>query len=118
GLKKDVFFDAKTAVICPKIIAPEEQQEENESRRLWSKLTAALKVNNQDLATIEKSKIEDAQRAKRKEGESKGHVHELRFFEPNQDGGFDIKLKNISSDPQEAKQQIIDFMYNTPAPII
>ncbi|KAF9307180.1 hypothetical protein BGZ74_009886 [Mortierella antarctica] len=93
GLKKEVFFDAKTAVICPKIIAPEEQLEENESRRLWSKLTAALKVNNQDLATIEKSKIEDAQRAKRKEGEAKGHVHGLRYFEPNQSGGFDIKLK-------------------------
>ncbi|KAG0082915.1 hypothetical protein BGZ93_002135, partial [Podila epicladia] len=93
GLKKEVFFDAKTAVICPKIIAPEEQLEENESRRLWSKLTAALKVNNQDLATIEKSKIEDAQRAKRKEGEAKGYVHGLRYFEPNQTGGFDIKLK-------------------------
>lgn len=92
-MKKEVFFDAKTAVICPKIIAPEEQLEENESRRLWSKLTAALKVNNQDLATIEKSKIEDAQRAKRKEGEAKGHVHGLRYFEPNQSGGFDIKLK-------------------------
>ncbi|KAF9320868.1 hypothetical protein BG003_004425 [Podila horticola] len=118
GLKKEVFFDAKTAVICPKIIAPEEQQEENESRRLWSKLTAALKVNNQDLATIEKSKIEDAQRAKRKEGEAKGHVHGLRYFEPNQTGGFDIKLKNISQDPQEAKQQIMDFICNTPAPII
>ncbi|KAG0033430.1 hypothetical protein BGZ81_008516 [Podila clonocystis] len=118
GLKKEVFFDAKTAVICPKIIAPEEKQEENESRRLWSKLTAALKVNNQDLATIEKSKIEDAQRAKRKEGEAKGLVHGLRYFEPNQTGGFEIKLKNISQDPQEAKQQIIDFMYNTPAPII
>ncbi|KAG0329716.1 hypothetical protein BG000_011967 [Podila horticola] len=118
GLKKEVFFDAKTAVICPKIIAPEEQQEENESRRLWSKLTAALKVNNQDLATIEKSKIEDAQRAKRKEGEAKGHVHGLRYFEPNQTGGFDIKLKNIPQDPQEAKQQIMDFICNTPAPII
>ncbi|KAG0336622.1 hypothetical protein BG004_007959 [Podila humilis] len=118
GLKKEVFFDAKTAVICPKLVAPEEKQEENESRRLWSKLTAALKVNNQDLATIEKSKIEDAQRAKRKEGESRGLVHALRFFEPNQTGGFDIKLKNISSNPQEAKQQILDFMYNTPPPAI
>ncbi|KAF9361193.1 hypothetical protein BGX34_007280 [Mortierella sp. NVP85] len=105
------YFDAKTARIHPKIVAPEAEQEEGESRRLWSKLTAALKANNQTLATAEKSKVEDAQRAKSKLRQEQGEVHPLRFFEPNGDG-FDLKLKNISPDPQEAKKQIIDFIFS------
>ncbi|KAF9282041.1 hypothetical protein BGZ68_006235 [Mortierella alpina] len=116
GLRKDVLFDAKTAKIHPKIIAPEEKQEINESRRLWSKLTAALRVNNQDLATTEKCKVEDAQRARTKEREEHGQPHVPRYFEPNGSGGFDIKLKNLSADPREAKQQLVEFIYNTPAP--
>ncbi|KAG0281917.1 hypothetical protein BGZ95_006424 [Linnemannia exigua] len=116
GIKKEVLFDAKTAKINPKIIAPEDQQEPNESRRLWSKLTGALRVNNQDLATVEKSKVEDAQRASTKEREERGLPHIPRYFESDGKGNFDIKLKNISSDPQEAKQQIIDFIRNTPPP--
>jgi len=87
------LFDAKTAKIQPKIIAPEEKQEPNESRRLWSNLTAALKVNNQDLATTEKSKVEDAQRARTKARADKGLPHVPRYFEADGKGGFDIKLK-------------------------
>ncbi|KAF9129151.1 hypothetical protein BGW39_004419 [Mortierella sp. 14UC] len=117
GMKKEVLFDAKAARINPKIIAPEHQQEPNESRRLWSKLTGALRVNNQDLATEEKSKVEDAQRASTKEREGREMAHIPRYFESDGKGNFDIKLKNISSDPQEAKQQIINFIYNTPPPV-
>lgn len=85
-MTKDTFFDAKAAKIHPKIVSSEELQEENESRRLWSKLTAALKVNNQDLATEEKSKVEDAQRAKSKDRESKGEAHVPRYFEAEGEG--------------------------------
>ncbi|KAG0206054.1 hypothetical protein BGX28_002464 [Mortierella sp. GBA30] len=116
GLKKEVLFDVKAAKIHPKIVASEEKQEPNESRRLWSKLTAALRVNNQDLATAEKTKVEDAQRARTKEREEHGLPHEPRYFEPNGSGGFDIKLKNISLDPQEAKRQIVEFIFNAPTP--
>ncbi|KAF9184325.1 hypothetical protein BGZ51_003395 [Haplosporangium sp. Z 767] len=112
---KEIFFDAKTAKIHPKSVAPEEMQEENESRRLWSKLTAALKVNNQVLATEEKSKVEDAQRLRSRLREERGDVHVSRYFEPNGEG-FSIKLKNISKDPLEAKKQIEDFIFNTPPP--
>ncbi|KAF8940320.1 hypothetical protein BGZ58_006967 [Dissophora ornata] len=114
--KKDVLFDVKASTIHPKVVASEEQQEPNESRRLWSKLTAALKVNNQDVATTEKCKVEDEQRARTKEREDHGLPHVPRYFEANGTGGFDIKLKNISPDPLEAKRQIADFVFNTPAP--
>lgn len=88
-----MLFDAKAAKINPKIIAPEDQQEPNESRRLWSKLTAALKANNQDLASIEKSKVEDAQRASTREREDGGLPHVPRYFESDGKGNFDINLK-------------------------
>jgi hypothetical protein len=88
-----VLFDAKTAKISPKIIATEDQQEPNESRRLWSKLTGALRVNNQDLATLEKCKVEDAQRASTKEREERGLPHIPRYFESDGRGNFDIRLK-------------------------
>lgn len=88
-----MLFDAKTAKINPKIIAPEDQQEPNESRRLWSNLTAALKVNNQDLASVEKCKVEDAQRASTKGREELGLPHIPRYFESDGKGNFDIKLK-------------------------
>ncbi|KAG0042800.1 hypothetical protein BGZ83_012152 [Gryganskiella cystojenkinii] len=113
---KEVLFDTMNARIHPKIVAPEHEQEANESRRLWSKLTAALKVNNQDLATEEKSKVEDAQRVRSKEREELKKAHVCRYFESNDKDGYDIKLKNISSDPAKAKEQIVDFIYNTAAP--
>ncbi|KAI7832568.1 hypothetical protein BC939DRAFT_390978 [Gamsiella multidivaricata] len=89
---KEVFFDARTASIHPKIVAPEEAQEPHESRRLWSKLTAALKANNQPLATEEKSKVEDAQRARSKQREEREETYVPRYFEPVNDN-FHIKLK-------------------------
>ncbi|KAF9436932.1 hypothetical protein BGZ76_002510 [Entomortierella beljakovae] len=112
---KDTLFDVKTSKIHPKIVEPEEKQEPIESRRLWSKLTAALKVNNQDEATEEKTKVEDEQRQKRKALEDHGLPHVTRFFEPKGDG-FDIKLKSISSDPEVAKKQITDFIFSTAPP--
>jgi len=39
-----------------------EEQEDTESQRLWYKVTTALKQKNHDVATEEKSKIEDSQR--------------------------------------------------------
>ncbi|KAF9987361.1 hypothetical protein BGZ65_004011 [Modicella reniformis] len=116
GSKKDILFDVKASRIHPKIVAPEDRQEPNESRRLWSKLTAALRVNNQDVATAEKSKVEDEQRAKRREREDRGRPHVARYFQPNGNGGFDFKFKSISSDPQVAKRQIANFIFNAPAP--
>ncbi|CAG8734554.1 15552_t:CDS:2 [Cetraspora pellucida] len=68
----EVLFSVRESKIYPKIVAPEEEQEENESRRLWSKVTSALIGRNLDLATDEKTIIEDNQRneAKLREAEA------------------------------------------------
>lgn len=86
GGRLEKFFDSLQAVILPKLVAPEEKQEEYESRKLWSKLTAAILARNMSLATNEKNIVEDAERQKKREREAAngGHMPSShRFFELN-----------------------------------
>ena len=76
----DELFDAHKATIVQKEVIPEEQQEENESRRLWSKVTQAIKEKNLDKATESKSAIEEKQRALAKEREENAEKWEPKFF--------------------------------------
>lgn len=62
-----------------------ENQEAKESRKLWEKVTEGIITNNQDLATDEKSKVEDEERALRKERETKKIKWEHRFFNEDKD---------------------------------
>lgn len=107
--EREVFFDARTAAITRKIVAPEAQQNENESRRLWSKVTAAILSRNLDQATIEKSVIEDGQRQAAKERESEGIDWTPKYFVAS---GNDWKFRlhhlhgKLSSDPVAAKKEI------------
>ncbi|KAI0353174.1 Oxysterol-binding protein, partial [Trametes cingulata] len=58
--EKRVLFDATKdgQNIAPKWVAPEEEQEPNESRRLWSKLTKAIVAKDMDAATEAKTAVE------------------------------------------------------------
>jgi oxysterol-binding protein-related protein 8 len=80
-----VLFDVESAKVHPKMVAPEAQQEEFESRRLWTKLTAALQKRDMDLATAEKTQVEDRQRQIRTEKEKVKHVHPTQFFDCSKD---------------------------------
>ncbi|KAG5460835.1 MAG: hypothetical protein BJ554DRAFT_7069, partial [Olpidium bornovanus] len=82
GGQQEVFFDAHDTPICAKIVAREDQQHWNESRKLWSKVTAAIVSRNLELATEEKSKIEDAQRHVAKEREAEGIDWKSKYFVP------------------------------------
>ncbi|GJN92580.1 hypothetical protein Rhopal_005610-T1 [Rhodotorula paludigena] len=84
---KEVLFDAHSADVVQKAVSPEDQQAPNESRRLWSKVTAAIKTKDMDAATDAKTAIEDAQRAAAKEREAKGESWAPRFFKPSGKGG-------------------------------
>ena len=66
--QKRVLFDAVKdgQNITSKWVPPEDQQEANESRRLWKDLTAAISEKDMDKATTAKSAVEDAQREQRK----------------------------------------------------
>ena len=104
--EKRVLFDAAKdgQNIAPKWVAPEDEQEPNESRRcalpisvslslvnltvvgrgrggrLWTRLTRAIVAKEMDAATEAKTAVEDAQRETRRNLEERGDTHVPRFF--------------------------------------
>ncbi|KAI9784214.1 MAG: hypothetical protein M1816_001036 [Peltula sp. TS41687] len=60
---REVLFDATNAKPSPPNVRPLEEQDERESQKLWYKVVGALKERNHEVATDEKSRIEDMQRA-------------------------------------------------------
>jgi hypothetical protein len=77
-------------------VVPEDQQENNESRRLWMKLTEAISNKDMDGATSSKTEVEEAQREHRKKLEEKGEKHVPRFFE-EKNGSWVPKLECVPS---------------------
>ena len=63
--------------VAPKWVAPEDEQEPYESRRLWRDLTRAILAKDMDAATESKTAVENAQREVR----ASGVKHVTRFFE-------------------------------------
>ena len=82
GKGKEVLFDATKADVVQKSVSPEAQQQPNESRRLWTKVTAAIKAKDLDAATDAKTEIEDAQREQARERDARGEQWRPRFFKP------------------------------------
>jgi hypothetical protein len=85
---KKLLFDADTEPMAERRTVPMKEQKENESHRIWGKVTEALKEKNYQLANIEKSKIEEWQRRVRKEreqGSSSDFNPALFTFEPDND---------------------------------
>ncbi|KAI9650493.1 Oxysterol-binding protein OBPa [Ciborinia camelliae] len=60
--KKDLLFDATRARPSPPSVRPLEEQEDRESQKLWLKTAKAVKERNHEVATDEKTFIEDMQR--------------------------------------------------------
>ncbi|ODA82898.1 hypothetical protein RJ55_01407 [Drechmeria coniospora] len=59
---KEMFFDATKSTPSPPRVRPIAEQDERESQRLWEKTARAVKERNHEVATDEKTKIEDRQR--------------------------------------------------------
>ena len=57
-----MLFDASHAKHSPPIARPLEEQDERESQKLWAKVTQAIKQKDQEVATDEKTRIEEMQR--------------------------------------------------------
>ncbi|KAI0656832.1 Oxysterol-binding protein [Cubamyces menziesii] len=114
--EKRVLFDATKdgQNIAPKWVAPEEEQETNESRRLWSRLTKAIIAKDMDAATEAKTAVEETQREQRRHMEERGEVHVPRFFQ-ERGGRWEPKLQ-LPSDPREAIQAVERFIWPTLPP--
>lgn len=113
---KRVLFDAVKdgQNVSPKWVAAEEDQESNESRRLWHDLTLAIIAKDMEAATNAKTAVEEAQREVRKKMEESGRKHVPRFFEL-QDGRWCPKIQ-IPDDPELATTQVQEWIWSTLPP--
>ena len=60
--RKEMFFDAHRAKPSNPLVRPIAEQGERESQRLWEKTAHAVLERNHEVATDEKTKVEDTQR--------------------------------------------------------
>ncbi|KAB5588656.1 Oxysterol-binding protein [Ceratobasidium theobromae] len=112
--EKRVLFDASKENIVEKFVYPEEEQEPNESRRLWIKLTEAIYRKDMDAATDAKSEVENAQREAARKREEGGVKHAPRFFEQNKSGQWVPKIlggRGIPPDPNEAVEYVQEWIW-------
>ncbi|KIY45736.1 Oxysterol-binding protein [Fistulina hepatica ATCC 64428] len=114
--KKRVLFDAVKdgQKISTKWVPPQSEQEPNESRRLWADLTKAIINKDMEAATEAKSKVEDAQRDRRRRLEESSAAHVPRFFK-KKDGLWVPKI-TLSHDPRVAKKEVEEWIFSTDIP--
>lgn len=98
---KQLFLDVENEAICPKIVAPESEQDELESRRLWRGLTQALKERDYDKALEEKHKVEDSQRGLAKLRTEAGISWHPKFFYYRPDGFWNFTDHHVLDEPKE-----------------
>jgi len=99
----DVVFDIADIkkTFNPSLVLPEPQQYYFESRRVWSAVSQALRAQDIDLATEEKLRLEDGQRAGKKEREESGRVWSPRLFEnmnPSDPKSLSWRFKHTRTD--------------------
>ncbi|KAI0436843.1 Oxysterol-binding protein [Xylaria telfairii] len=115
---KQMFFDARKAKPSKPRVRPLQEHHEHESRKLWQKTAQAVKDKNHELATDEKTKIEDRQReeaAKRAAAGVEWHPRLFRLVKPEVDGNDEDMEKlewiinaNVDADtPAKQAEQIM-----------
>ncbi|CAF0825544.1 unnamed protein product [Adineta steineri] len=80
---KSVFWKVSQSVVNSRLkryVVPIEQQQDNESEKLWQRVTIAIKQNDQISATEEKTIIEDEQRRQIKERKATSTEWHPRLF--------------------------------------
>ncbi|KAF9651982.1 Oxysterol-binding protein [Thelephora ganbajun] len=115
--QKRVLFDVgkEGDKLASKIVVSEDQQESNESRRLWKSLTEAIVNKDMDGATTSKTAVEEAQRENRRKLEEKGEKHASRFFE-ERNGGWVPQLEIPTQPTQEAVDIVEKWIWGTSTP--
>lgn len=104
---KQVFFDTATAKRYPPLVRPIDEQGPLESRRLWKKVTDALGQRNHNVATDEKFKIEEQQRAEARTRQEDGVEFHPKLFKPVNTKLQYIIYKEIDNDdPGKEVQQV------------
>jgi len=94
GAKKKNVLETYDAANTPQAelqVAPIEDQHPLESRRAWSRVADAISKGDMDTTSVEKGKIEQAQRDMRAKEKAEGTTWERRYFTAAQ--GVDETLK-------------------------
>ncbi|PAV21754.1 Oxysterol-binding protein [Pyrrhoderma noxium] len=110
--KKRVLFDADSEEgkrVAEKIVPSEEEQEPNESRRQWKKLTEAILAKDMNKATDAKFEVEEAQRKDRRIRDERGEEFTPRFFELR-DGRWIPKFQ-IPNDQDQAITAVKEWIW-------
>lgn len=80
---KEVLFNAKGARHSPPLVRPLEEQADEESQKLWYNTCVAIRNSDHAAATDEKTKVEEAQRARAAQRVEEGKEWRPRFFKPS-----------------------------------
>ncbi|KAI8089406.1 uncharacterized protein BX664DRAFT_297090 [Halteromyces radiatus] len=107
---KELLFDAESEPMAERVTPPIEEQQEIESHRLWGKVTEALKIKDYTTANAEKSKIEDRQRAIRKERSEKNETWtpQLFVFDNDANATTNYAKTNVSLSKKIPGKPLID----------
>jgi len=73
-------YDAATTAAAVLSVAPIEAQHPLESRRAWSRVAEGVAKGDLDLVSVEKGKIENAQREMRAKEKTEGRLWQRRYF--------------------------------------
>ncbi|WDK14172.1 oxysterol-binding protein [Colletotrichum graminicola] len=115
---KEMFFNARKSKPSNPLVRPIEEQDERESQKLWLATAQAVKDRNHELATDEKTKVEDRQREEREIRAREGIEWHPRLFRSVHAGpdGYDegeeelewiINAKIDSTTPEGQTKQIL-----------
>ncbi|KAJ2980825.1 hypothetical protein NQ176_g2414 [Zarea fungicola] len=90
-------YDAEAAQQTQLELAPVEKQHPLESRRAWAKVAAGIQIGDMDVVSIEKGKIENAQRALRHKETSDETAWKRRYFTAVSVGDTDAVLQELGA---------------------
>ncbi|ORX38558.1 hypothetical protein BD324DRAFT_577947 [Kockovaella imperatae] len=116
---KRVLFDPSKTRVVPKSVLPEAEQEEYESRRLWTKLTDAIKAADMHGATAAKTAVEDRQRELVRQREAKGESPPApRFFKHVEGDKWmpSIGVDSLPKDPLEMESALRQWIFGDRSP--
>ncbi|EFY92762.1 oxysterol binding protein, putative [Metarhizium acridum CQMa 102] len=114
---KDMFFNAMTSKPSSPKVRPLAEQEERESQKLWASTAKAVKERNHEVASDEKTKIEDRQReeaAARAQDGVDWHPRLFRRVRPGDGVGDDLEWiihtrVDPTASPEEQTQQFLSI---------
>lgn len=103
GARNLETFDTSSAQTTPLSLAPLDQQDPMESRRVWQKVAQAIERGDMEATSKEKSAVENAQRALRKKEKDESREWQRQFFRRLEKHNLDRFAKAVGETIQADK---------------